>query len=95
MQHSDVLLKPVLTEKSTNLKEQGFYSFIVNRSANKIQVKKAVENLFKVNVLDCKVVNVKPKFKALRTTRGYGKTNNYKKALVKLAKDQKIGELDV
>jgi large subunit ribosomal protein L23 len=77
------------------MRESGFFTFEVNKSANKIQITNAVEKIFGVNVVDCKVLNTKPKRKMLRTKRGYGVTSSYKKALVRLKKGQTISEIEV
>lgn len=95
MNVNDVLIEPVLTEKSTFLREDNYFIFKVRKDANKIQIKKAVESIYDVKVEDCKIINVKPKRKMLRTRRGYGKTVSVKKAMVKLQKGQTIAELEV
>lgn len=88
MIYSDVLIKPVITEKATALREQDKYVFKVNPSANKTQIKRAVASLFNVTVVDCKTMNVDGKSKMFRGKAG--KTSSYKKAIVKLAKGQRI-----
>lgn len=88
MNYTDVILAPVLTEKSTYLREEGKYIFKVNPAASKIQIKEAVRRLFNVKVLDCNVINVNGKEKRLRSRPG--KTAAYKKAIVKLADGETI-----
>lgn len=88
MDYTDIILAPVLTEKSTYLREEGKYIFKVNPIATKIQIKEAVRRLFNVKVLSCNVINVKGKPKRLRYK--LGKTSSYKKAVVKLAKGETI-----
>lgn len=88
MDYTDIILAPVLTEKSTMLREEGKYIFKVNPDATKIQIKEAVRRLFNVKVLDCTVANVKGKVKRLRYKAG--KTSGFKKATVKLAKGETI-----
>ena len=88
MEYNDILIAPVLTEKSTELHEQGKYVFKVAPKATKIQIKEAVRRLFNVKVTDCTVVNVRGKTKRLRYKEG--KTSSWKKATVKLAKGETI-----
>jgi large subunit ribosomal protein L23 len=88
MNFEDVLIEPVLSEKATALREQNKYTFIVNPSATKIQIKEAVRKLFNVKVVDCTTVNVQGKVKRLRAQPG--RTASYKKAIVKLAPGETI-----
>ena len=88
MNFEDVLIKPVLSEKATALREQNKYTFIVAPSATKIQIKEAVRKLFNVKVVDCTTVNVQGKIKRLRGKPG--RTASYKKAIVKLADGETI-----
>ena len=83
MNFEDVLIRPVLSEKATALREQNKYTFIVAPSATKIQIKEAVRKLFNVKVEDCTTINVMGKMKRLRGKPG--RTSSYKKAIVKLA----------
>jgi len=93
-----VILEPVITEKSINLRENAKkqYTFKVNVKANKLQVKKAVSKLFSVTATDCNIVNVKRKQKAnlpvsrASYKRGHGYTAAWKKAIVTLASGEKI-----
>ena len=82
---SDVLVRPVITEKNTNLTPLGQYTFEVDLSANKIQIKEAVEKTFDVTVLAVNTMIVKPKkrrvFRARNTAR-FGKERTIKKAIV-------------
>ncbi|MCL2472063.1 MAG: 50S ribosomal protein L23 [Treponema sp.] len=84
----DVLLEPVLSEKANQLREQGKYVFKVNPAATKPQIKEAVRKLFDVHPISCTVMNVSGKPKRLRYRSGY--TSSWKKAIVRLAKDEKI-----
>jgi len=80
----DILIRPLVTEKSTHLsEEQNTYVFEVGRSANKHQIKTAVESLFGVSVSDVRTLNVRGKMK--RFGRFTGKRSNWKKAYVTLA----------
>ena len=85
---SDIIYSPVITEKSTALKEQNVYVFKVAKNANKIQIKDAIESTFKVKVLSANTLNTKPKKK--RVGRYSGFTKSYKKAIVKLADGSSI-----
>jgi large subunit ribosomal protein L23 len=85
----DVLLRPVISEKSTLEAERNNYTFAVARDSNKFQVKAAVESEFKVTVLDVRIVNVKPKQKR-RGRRTMGMVPGWKKAVVTIAAGDKI-----
>ena len=85
---SDIIYSPVITEKSTALKEQNVYVFKVAKNANKIQIKDAIESTFKVKVLSVNTLNTNPKKK--RVGRYSGFTKSYKKAIVKLADGSSI-----
>jgi large subunit ribosomal protein L23 len=84
-----VLLRPVISEKSTLEAERNNYTFAVARDSNKFQVKAAVESEFKVTVLDVRIVNVKPKQKR-RGRRTMGMVPGWKKAVVTIAAGDKI-----
>lgn len=86
---TDVLKKPVLTEKSLLLQQtENKYTFDVELTANKIEVKQAVETMFDVKVESVNIMNVSPKTK--RMGRYVGKTNKRKKAIVKLKEGYSI-----
>jgi large subunit ribosomal protein L23 len=85
----DILIRPVISEKSTIQVERDNYTFAVARDTNKLQIKAAVEAEFKVRVLGVRVVNVKPKEKR-RGRRTPGMTPGWKKAIVTLAPGDKI-----
>jgi len=89
IQYEDILIEPVLSEKANMLREEGKYVFKVAMSANKIQIKEAVRRLFNVNPVSCTVMVVGGKPKRLRNRSGY--TATWKKAIVKLPKNEKIG----
>jgi large subunit ribosomal protein L23 len=86
--YEDILIEPVLSEKANLLREQGKYVFKVTQSANKIQIKEAVRRLFNVHPISCTVMVVGGKPKRLRNRAGY--TATWKKAIVRLPKDEKI-----
>jgi large subunit ribosomal protein L23 len=89
MNEYDIILRPIITEKSTFVKETGNqYVFEVLRSANKIEIRRAVEKLFKVKVIDVHVSNMEGKKK--RLGRYAGKRSDWKKAIVKLSPKDKI-----
>jgi len=83
-----VLLRPIVTEKSTRLSKEGKYVFEVAMKANKIEIKKAVKNVYGVDPTSVTVLRVlgKPK----RTRFGRGRTKNWRKAVVTLRKGQSI-----
>lgn len=86
---TDVLKKPVLTEKTMTLQaNENKYTFDVDVNANKVEIKQAVEAMFGVKVESVNVMNVKPKTK--RMGRYEGKTNCRRKAIVKLAEGNEI-----
>ena len=89
MNEYDIVVRPIITEKSTLLKDAGNqYVFEVQRAANKIEIKKAVEKLFKVKVVSVHVSNMEGKKK--RLGRFAGKKSDWKKAIVKLSPKDKI-----
>ena len=91
--HYSILEKPLITEKSTMMQEQGNrVMFQVKRSANKLQIKEAVQNVFNVTVLDVNTINVKPKTQ--RFGRHQGQTKAWKKAIVLLKEGDRIDFFD-
>jgi len=88
MDARDILIRPLITEKSTQLMEEGKYVFVVAKKANKIEIAKAVAEVFNVKVADVNTVNVSGKLK--RMGRFVGKRSDYKKAIVKLAPGETI-----
>ena len=84
----DILVRPLITEKTTVLMQEGKYAFVVAKTANKIEIAKAVETVFNVKVLAVNTVNVMGKTK--RMGRHEGKRPDYKKAIVKLAPGERI-----
>jgi large subunit ribosomal protein L23 len=85
----DILLRPVISEKSVLETERNNYTFAVARDANKFQIKAAVEAEFKVNVVSVRVLTVKPKQKR-RGRRQMGIVSGWRKAVVTIAAGQKI-----
>ena len=88
MNHESILIEPVLSEKANILREQGKYVFKVDPRATKLQIKEAVRKLFNVNPVSCTVMVVGGKPKRQRNRPGL--TSSWKKAMVRLAKDEKI-----
>jgi large subunit ribosomal protein L23 len=86
--YRDIIIKPVVTEKSMDLLADNKYTFIVDKKANKTEIKNAIENIFKVKVEKVYTINVKGKPK--RLGRFEGKTPSRKKAIVALKPGQKI-----
>jgi large subunit ribosomal protein L23 len=89
MTYEQVLIEPVLSEKANSLREEGKYVFKVDLRATKPQIKEAVRRLFNVHPLSCTVMVVGGKPKRQRYRSGY--TASWKKAIVRLPKDEKIG----
>ncbi len=86
-----IILRPIITEKSTMLKDKNReVCFEVAKGANKTEIKKAVEQLFKVKVESVRTQNRTGKWR--RVGRGEGKTKNWKKAYVKLREGEKMIE---
>ena len=85
----DIIKALIRTEKSTNLFEpEAKYLFLVNKAANKIQIKNAVEHIYKVNVLDVNTIISRGKLKRVRYQ--LGRTSDTKKAIVTLQAGQRI-----
>lgn len=88
MTNYDIIFAPVITEKTAGMEADGKYVFKVDVRATKPQVKKAIEEFFNVKVEKINIMNTHPKNK--RVGRYTGKSNRYKKAIVKLAKGSTI-----
>jgi large subunit ribosomal protein L23 len=84
----DVLLAPVISEKSYGLIDEGKYTFLVHPDANKTEIKIAVEKVFNVKVTSVNTINRAGKRK--RTRFGYGQRNSTKRAVVSLAAGDRI-----
>jgi large subunit ribosomal protein L23 len=87
-----VLKKPVINEKFAKLNQQGVYGFIVEKDANKIEIKKAVEAMFGVNVdsVNTMITIGKVKNRSTKTRFISGRKSSYKKAIVTLVKGETI-----
>jgi large subunit ribosomal protein L23 len=84
----DIIIRPVITEKSTALMAESKYTFIVAPKANKVEIRQAIEQIFKVKVADVNTIRVMGKTK--RMGKSVGKRSDYKKAIVKLAPGETI-----
>ncbi|MFA6692747.1 MAG: 50S ribosomal protein L23 [Acholeplasmataceae bacterium] len=90
----DIIKAPIITEQSTKLIEsENKYTFKVDRKANKVEIKKAIEIIFEVKVIAVNTINVLPKFKRMGKYEGY--KSAYKKAVVQLAEGNKIDAFTV
>ena len=88
-----IIIKPIITEKMTALGDKlGRYGFVVDKRANKLQIKKAVKELYGVEVEDVNTMTYAGKTKSRFTKSGVlsGKTNSFKKAIITLAKGESI-----
>lgn len=92
LQAAEVILRPVISEKSMDQTHHDKYTFRVHRDANKLQIKSAVEELFKVHVMQVNVCTTKSKEKRRGTLRGriVGRTSPWRKAVVTVAAGEKI-----
>lgn len=88
MEHTQVIIRPVVSEKSYVLASNDRYTFRVHEKANKTQIRQAIEALFEVNVVEVRTMSVKSKPKR----RGYtsGRTRSWKKAVVQIKPGQQI-----
>jgi large subunit ribosomal protein L23 len=87
----DIIIAPVVSEKSYGLLDDGKYTFEVHPDANKTQVKIAIEKIFEVKVTSVNTINRKGKRK--RTRNGYGQRRSFKRAIVTLSADSKPIEI--
>lgn len=83
-----VLIKPIITDKTTKLLEDNKYTFIVSKKANKLDIKKAISHIYNVKVLSVTTVNVKRKIKRVGKYTGF--KSAFKKAIIALNKESKI-----
>ncbi len=89
----DIIVRQLITEKSTNLVEKGKYTFEVKQGTNKVEVKKAVEAAFNVKVVDVNIINVRKK--ARRVGRFSGFRPAVRKAIVTLAEGQTLDVFEI
>jgi large subunit ribosomal protein L23 len=90
MEPRDVILEPVVSEKSYNLLDEGAYTFKVHPDANKIQIRQAIESIFDVRVLKVTTANRKGKRKRNRRALTYGRRPDTKRAIVTLVEGDRI-----
>ena len=90
MDHRDVIISPVVSEKSYMLNETGAYTFIVHPDANKIEIRQAIESIFNVRVLKVNTLNRAGKRKRNRRSYTFGRRASTKRAIVTLAGDDRI-----
>jgi large subunit ribosomal protein L23 len=88
MEAEQIIIEPVVTEKSNHLREVGQYVFRVDSRANKVQIMQAVQELFNVHPVCCSILNVKRKPKRVRYRLGY--TSGWKKAIVTVRSGETI-----
>lgn len=88
----DILIKPLVTEKVSALVEDGKYGFIVHKKSNKVEIKKAIEKMYGVNVekINTMICPGKKKTRQTKSRLIAGSTSSYKKAIVKLAEGEVI-----
>jgi large subunit ribosomal protein L23 len=86
----DVIIEPVVSEKSYALMEVGVYTFVVNRDANRIEIRQAVEEIFGVRVAKVNTLNRKGKRKRNRRSPSFGSRADSKRAIVTLAGGDRI-----
>jgi large subunit ribosomal protein L23 len=90
MEPRDVILEPVVSEKSYSLLDEGAYTFKVHPDANKIQIRQAVESIFDVRVLKVTTANRKGKRKRNRRAMTFGRRADTKRAIVTLVEGDTI-----
>jgi large subunit ribosomal protein L23 len=90
MEPRDVILEPVVSEKSYNLLDEGAYTFKVHPDANKIEIRQAIEAIFDVKVAKVTTANRKGKRKRNRRALTFGRRPDTKRAIVTLAGDDRI-----
>jgi large subunit ribosomal protein L23 len=88
MNNYKIIIRPLVTEKNTNLMALNKYSFEVDRNASKPQIRQAIEAIFNVSVTDVHTMNVRGKLR--RRGREFGYTRDWKKAIVTLAEGDRI-----
>ena len=90
---SSIILKPIITEKMTQMGEKlSRYGFIVDRKANKLEIKRAIKEIYGVDVLEINTMIISGKSKTKYSRTGFiaGRSSSYKKAIVTLAKGETI-----
>ena len=90
MEPRDVILEPVVSEKSYGLLDEGAYTFKVHKDSNKVQIRQAIESIFDVRVLKVTTANRKGKRKRNRRALTYGRRPDTKRAIVTLVEGDRI-----
>jgi len=90
----EVIVKPLETEKVLMQREQGQYTFMVDRRANKIQIRQAVKQVYGVNVVSVNVMNMPAKVGRVRGRREVIRHKTWKKAIVTLAPGERIEQIE-
>lgn len=88
-----IILKPIITEKMTSMTEKlNRVGFVVDKKANKVEIKKAIEDFYNVKIVDVNTISYAGKTKSRYTKAGFikGRTNAFKKAIVTLAEGENI-----
>ena len=86
----DVIIRPVVSEKSYALLDTGVYTFVVSSEANKIEIRHAIESIFNVRVTNVNTLNRQGKRKRNRKTATFGTRSDTKRAIVTLAEGDRI-----
>jgi large subunit ribosomal protein L23 len=89
----NILIKPLITEKAEKISEKGNqYSFVVDKKANKLEIKKAVEEMYKVSITDVNTLVMPAKIKSRSSRSGViqGRKSSFKKAIVTVVKGEEI-----
>jgi large subunit ribosomal protein L23 len=90
MTPEQIIIRPLVTEKATRIREkENKYTFVVSKDADKIQISKAIKEMFNVDPVKINVINCHSKLKRVRYRAGY--TSSFKKCIVTLKKGEKIG----
>ncbi|PIP21703.1 MAG: 50S ribosomal protein L23 [Candidatus Nealsonbacteria bacterium CG23_combo_of_CG06-09_8_20_14_all_40_13] len=93
MKLSQIILKPVITEKSLDMTGSAKYIFLIDKNTNRSETSKAIKDLYNVDAIKVNIINVIGKTKKVRGH--FGKEKNFKKAIVTLKKGQKIEGFEV
>ena len=88
MEARQIIIRPIISERSYDMIEEGRYTFEVHKSANKIEIAKAIEEIFDVHVVKVNTMNVSGKPKRMRYVKGM--TRSWKKAIVTLREGEQI-----
>lgn len=90
-----ILIRPLITEKTLTLAARGWYTFMVDKKAEKGAIGRAISDFYKVKVVEARVASMHGKTRRVGKLMRYAKKPDWKKAIVRLAKDQKIDAFEV